>query len=50
MGKVCSCSGISFSKDIKVGINVRIDDILYWVVNRGVGAELCRGVDDEVNM
>ena len=42
--------GRSVGKDFKDGVNVRIFDIVYCNVTRGVGAEFCRGVDHEVKM
>ena len=36
-GEVRSRDHRSVFKDFKYGVNVMIDDSVYWVVNRGVG-------------
>ena len=41
---------MSVVKIVKDGIFVIIDDSVCWNVHRGIGAEVCRCVDDEVNM
>ena len=48
--KVGSRDFRNFSKYIKGGINVRIYENVGWVVNIGVGAESCIGVDGKLYM
>ena len=40
----------SFSKDVKGGVNVRIDENVVWGFDRSFGAAVFRCVDCEVNM
>ena len=47
--KVGYSYGRIHSNEIKDGVNVIFNDSVGWYVSRGVGAEVCRYVDSEVN-